>query len=243
MRTKNGFDPDEPLPSFLSGHADEHEQRETFELPATSHIFKAGILAIAVMAGGIVIALSLGVPAKVFADARAPQPESSASQSSPNHAEPAIQSDAQAIQPTADAQAVEVTADTKASAPSASEPPTRNEIVVAAQTVSQTQIENRGPDTDALFTEYQAWAAKKNTQAQNGAPTQVVDDAPAPARPAHKHRRLGSVENSQTDTPHLQKSKARVQRQQNAQQSAPAQEQPVQNAQAPSFLQSLSLHQ
>jgi cytoskeletal protein RodZ len=204
MPMNDGFDPDHPLPSFLSGHADKHEQRETFEyeLLRTSRILKASILAIAVMAGGIAIAISLGIPAKVFADATALLPDTSAPQPSANQAAPPIQSDAQAIQPTADAQAIETTADAKASAPTTSEPPTRDEIVAAAQPASQTQTENRGPDTEALFTEYQAWAAKENRQAQNAAqpsqvaPAQVVDDAPAPVRPAHKHQRVRSVENA-----------------------------------------------
>jgi hypothetical protein len=203
MPMNDGFDPDHPLPSFLSGHAGKHEQRETFEyeLLRTSRILKASILAIAVMAGGIAIAMSLGIPAKVFADATALLPDTSAPQPSANQAAPPIQSDAQAIQPTADAQAIETTADAKASAPTTSEPPTRDEIVAAAQPASQTQTENREPDTEALFTEYQAWAAKENRQAQNAAqpsqvaPAQVVDDAPAPVRPAHKHR-VRSVENA-----------------------------------------------
>jgi hypothetical protein len=179
---------------------------------------------IAVMAGGIAIALSLGIPAKVFADATASQPDTSASQRSPNQAAPTIQSDAQAIQPTPDAQTIEATADATASAPTASEPPTRDEIVAAAEPGTQTQTENREPDTDALFTEYQAWAAK--SQAQNAvqpsqdAPTQVVDDAPAPVRPAHKDQRIRSAENSQTEIRHVQKSKARVQREQNAREQA-----------------------
>jgi hypothetical protein len=47
MPMNDGFDPDHPLPSFLSGHADKHEQRETFEyeLLRTSRILKASILA------------------------------------------------------------------------------------------------------------------------------------------------------------------------------------------------------
>jgi hypothetical protein len=229
MPMNDGFDPDHPLPSFLPGHADEHEQRETFEyeLLRTPRILKASILAIAVMAGGIAIALLLGIPAKVFTDATALLPETSAPQPSANQAAPTIQSDAQAIQPTADAQAIETTADAKHSAPTASEKPTRDEIVAAAQPASQTQTENREPDTEALFTEYQAWAAKKNRQAQNAAqpsqdaPAQVVDDAPAPVPPAHKHRRVRSVENAQTEIRHVQKSKASVQREQNAREQAP----------------------
>jgi hypothetical protein len=204
MPMNDGFDPDHPLPSFLSGHADKHEQRETFEyeLLRTSRILKASILAIAVMAGGLAIAISLGIPAKVFAGATALLPDTSAPQPSANQAAPPIQSDAQAIQPTADAQAIATTADAKASAPTPSAPPTRDEIVAAAQPASRTQTENREPDTEARFTEYQAWAAKENRQAQNAAqpsqvaPAQVVDDAPAPVRPAHKHQRVRSVENA-----------------------------------------------
>ena len=224
MPMKDGFDPDYPLPSFLPGHADEHEQRETFEheLLRTPRILKASILAIAVMAGGIAIALSLGIPAKVFGDATASLPDTSAPQPSANRAAPTTQSDAQAIQSTAGAHAIETTADAKASAPTASEPPTRDEIVAAAQPASQTQTEHSGAQTDALFSEYQAWAAKKNRQAQNAvqpsqdAPAQVADDAPAPVPQAHKSQRVRSVENAQTEIRHVQKPKAKVQREQNA---------------------------
>jgi hypothetical protein len=74
---------------------------------------------------GIAIALSLGIPAKVFADATTSSPDTSAPQPSANQAPPTIQS----------------TADAQASAPTASEPPTRDEIVAAAQPASQPQTE------------------------------------------------------------------------------------------------------
>jgi hypothetical protein len=257
MLTKDGLDPKDPLPLFLSNHVDQQEQRETFEceLPGTSRMLKASILVIAVTASGIAIALSLGTPAKVFADATALLPDTSAPQLSTNQATPSIQSaaDAQASQPTA--VAIDSTADAQASAPTASEPPTRDEIVAVPQLTSPTQTENSKPQTEALIAEYQAWAAKQNRQAQNAvqpvqeAPVQVVDDAPAPARPAPKHRRVRSLENAQTEIRRVQKPKARIQREQNARGQAPpaqdarAQEQPVQNAQAPSFLQSFGWRQ
>ena len=254
MLTKDRLDPKDPLPLFLSGHADQTFENE---LPGTSRMLKASILVIAVTGSAIAIALSLGTPAKVFADATALLPDTSAPQPSTNQAAPPIQSaaDAQAIQPTADAQANDSTADAQASAPTTSEPPSRDEIVAAPQLASPTQTENSEPPTEALFTEYQAWAAKQNKQAQNAvqpvqdARVQIVDDAPAPARPAHKRRRLRSVENAQTEIRHVQKSKARIQREQNARgqappaQDAPAREEPVQNAQAPSFLQSFGWRQ
>lgn len=80
MRTKQSFDPDDRLPSFLSDHSDEHAQlRKTFEheLWGTPRIFKASVLAVIAIAGGGLIALSLGFPAKLFADAMGSLPDTS----------------------------------------------------------------------------------------------------------------------------------------------------------------------
>jgi hypothetical protein len=198
------------------------------------------------MVTSIAVELSPEIPWKVFADATALLPDTSAPRPSINKVAPPIQPDAQAI---------EATTGAKASAPTASEPPTRHEIAAASQSASQTQTENSKAQSDALFNEYQAWAAKKNTQAQNAAQpsqdasAQFVDNASAPVRSAHTHLQVRSVETAQTEIRHVQKSKARVQREQNTREQAPpaqearAQEQPLQNAQAPSFLQSLGLHQ
>jgi hypothetical protein len=171
MPMNDGFDPDHPLPPFSLVMLINMNSGRPLNMSccARRESSRPASWPIAVMAGGIAIAISLGIPAKVFSDATALLPDTSAPQPSANQAAPPIQSDAQAIQPTADAQAIETTADAKASAPTTSAPPTRDEIVAAAQPASQTQTENREPDTEALFTEYQAWAAKKNTQAQNAA--------------------------------------------------------------------------
>ena len=77
MPTRDGSDPNHPLPLFLSGHADEFEQW------GTSRILKASILVIAVMVSGIAIALSLGNPVEVFADATASLTDNSAAQRAP----------------------------------------------------------------------------------------------------------------------------------------------------------------
>jgi hypothetical protein len=239
MPTEDGLDP-------ISGHADEHEQR------GTSRILKATILVVAVTVSGTAIALSLGIPAKVFADATASLPDTSAPQPSANQAAPTIQS-------TADAQAIASIAGAQASASTASEPPTRNEIVAAPEPVNQAQTENNDPSSGVLLRQFQAWAAKEDAQVEDAraqvepvqpvqdAPAKVVDNAAVPVRPAHKHRRARSVENAQTEIRHIHKTKVR--RHQYARvearpvQDAQAQDQPVQNAQAPSFPQSFGWRQ
>ena len=100
MPIRDGSDPNHPLPLFLSGHADEFEQW------GTSRILKASILVIAVMVSGIAIALSLGNPVEVFADATASLTDNSAVQRGAIEPTPTIQSTAgvQPIQSPADVQ-------------------------------------------------------------------------------------------------------------------------------------------
>ena len=65
MPMNDGFDPDHPLPFFLSGHADEHEERGSLLL------LNASILGLVASLVGMAIILSFGNPAKVFADIKA----------------------------------------------------------------------------------------------------------------------------------------------------------------------------
>jgi hypothetical protein len=65
MPTKDGFTPDHPLPLFLSGHADEHEERGSLLL------LNASIVVLVASLVGMAILLSFGNPAKVFADIKA----------------------------------------------------------------------------------------------------------------------------------------------------------------------------
>jgi hypothetical protein len=245
MPTEDGFEPDHPLPLFLSRHADEDEPR------GTSRILKAGILAIAVMASGVAITLSLGNPLKVFADATASLTDDSAIQHDANQSAPAIQS-------AAEAQPIQAPADAQLSAP------VRDEIAAVAEPADQARTETNEVSSEALFRQFQAWAAKgaangdagaqKPVEAAQAAPAQVEENDPATAQPVQTHRKARSAQNARAEIRHVQKPKAKVQREQIARRQAPtaqdarAQEQPAQNApaqsaQAPSFLQALGLHQ
>lgn len=65
MPIRDGFDPNHPLPFFLSGQADEHEERGSLLL------LNASILVLVASLVGMAILLSWGNPAKVFADIKA----------------------------------------------------------------------------------------------------------------------------------------------------------------------------
>jgi hypothetical protein len=134
------------------------------------------------------------------------------------------------IQSTADARAS--TADALALPPTAKDAPTR----------------------DALFRQFQAWAADKDAQARVGpvrdAPGQVVQNAPAPVtanaraslRPMQEDRHVRPVHHEQAEIRPVQNPRKKVRQEQTARaevppvQDAGAQDQPMQN-----FLQGLGL--
>ena len=165
MPTKDGFDPDHPLPLFLS--VDEPEQEDIGKAwdraVISSRVLKASIVVATATAIGIAV-LAVGDPVALFADGTASlvdnQPDTD--QSTPT------------IQFTADAQALP---------PIAKDAPTRDEIAAASEPAGQSQTENSEPSSKALFRQYQAWAAEEDTRAQakpvppvQDAPTQVVQD-------------------------------------------------------------------
>ncbi|WP_284274567.1 hypothetical protein [Bradyrhizobium iriomotense] len=227
MPTKDSFDPDYPLPLFLS--ADEPEQQGIWKAldrtVISSRILKTSILAVTATAIGVAI-LSVGNPVTLFADVTASLIDRSTLQPGTDQPTPTIQS----------------TADAEALPPTAKDAPTRDEIAAASEPAGQRQTENSEPSSEALFKQYQAWAAEEDTRAQvkpvqpvQDAPAQVVENAPTPVRPVQKHRRVRPVQNSRAEIRHVQKP-----RQVRPVQDARAQDQSVQNAQAPSFLESLN---
>jgi hypothetical protein len=252
MPTEDDFTSDHSLPLFLSGHADEHEERGSLLL------LNASIFVLVASLVGMAIILSLGNPAKVFADIKASLTDISALQPGIVQSTPTIPS-APTGQSAAEAQAVQSTADAQTLPPTAKDAPTRDEIAAAPEPAGQSQTENSEPASEALFRQFQAWAAEEGTRAQvkpvqpaqdapaqvvQDAPAPVVENAPAPVRPMQKQR-ARSVQDARAETLHVQKPRAKDLREQNAQVQAPhvtdarAQDQSVQNAQAPSFLQSL----
>lgn len=239
MPTKDGFNPDHPLPLFL---ADEPEQQGIGKAwdraVISSRVLKASILVATATAIGIAI-LSVGNPVTLFADVTASLVDKSALQPATDQSTPTIQS-------TADAQALP---------PTAKDAPTRDEIAAASESAGQSQTESSEPSSEALFRQFQAWAAEKDAQAQVGpvesvqdAPAQVVQNAPAQvaenARAAlQKHRPVRPVHSARAEIRPVQNPRKKVRREQNAPvqvppaQDARAQDQSMQNAQAPSLLQ------
>ena len=225
MSTRDDFNPSHPLPLFL---ADEPEQQYigTFWDRVLSRVLKASIVVATATAIGIAI-LSIGNPVALFAYLTASLVDKSALEPGTDLSTPAIQS-------TADAQAL----------PTARDVPTRNEIAAAPEPAGQSQKEISEPSSEALFKQFEAWAADKDAQAQVG-PVQSVEDAPAQAaenaraRPMQKHRHVRPVDNARAEIPPVHRKKVRPE--QNARVPvAPAQDSTqdhsVQNAQAPSFL-------
>jgi len=251
MPTEDDFTSDHSLPLFLSGHADEHEERGSLLL------LNASIFVLVASLVGMAIILSLGNPAKVFADIKASLTDISALQPGTVQSTPTIPS-APTVQSAAEAQAVQSTADAQALPPTAKDAPTRDEIAAASEPAGQSQTENSEPPSEALFRQFQAWAAEKDAQAQVGpvqhvqdataqvvqnAPAQVAENARAPLRPMQKHRHVRPVHSARAEIRPVHNPRKKVRREQNARvqvppaQDARAQDQSVQNAQAPSFLQ------
>ncbi len=243
MPTNDGFYPDHS-PLFL---ADEPEQegigKARDRAVILSRVLKASILVATATAIGIAI-LSVGNPVTLFADLTASLVDKSALQPGTDQSTPTIQS-------TADAQALPLTA---------KDAPTRDEIAAASELAAQSQTENSEPSSEALFREFQAWAAEKDAQAQVGpvqsvqdapaqvaenAPAQVAENARAALRPMQKHRHVRPVQSARAELRPVQNPRKKVRREQNVRvlvppaQDARAQDQSVQNAQSPSFLQTL----
>jgi hypothetical protein len=177
--------------------------------------------------------LSGGDPVTFFADVTASMVDKSASRPDTDQSTPTIQS-------TADAQVLPATEN---------DAPSRDELAAAPESADQSQMENNEPSSDALFREFQAWAAEKDAQAQAGpvqsvqdAPTQVAENTRAPFRPMQKHQHVRPFHSARAEIRPVQNPRRKVRREKNARvkdasaQDAQAQDQSVQNAQVPSFL-------
>jgi hypothetical protein len=242
------------VPLFLSKHAEESEQPDigkAWDIAViSSRILKASILG--VTAAAIVFAiLSVGNPVLLFANATAFLVATSAPQDSTDNSTPIIHS-------TAGAQALP---------PTASEAPTGDET--AATTADQKQTEIRQPPAETLLSQFQAWAANEDARAKvrpvqpvqdaqsqplqdarsqpiQDAQSQPVQDARPQIRPVQRHRQLRRVQDARAEIRAEKNLRAKVRRKHYARvqvrpvQDAQAQQQPT--PQAPSFLQSLGLH-
>ena len=245
MANKDSFPPDDRYPVFLSEQAEETGQPDIGKVlgraSISSRILKTSIWAVTATAIGIAI-LSVGDPVALVANVTATWADKPALQPGNDQSAPAIQS----IAGTQDFPS------TTSDASARSDAPARDEIAAAVEPADQSQAEIGQPLTEALFKQFQAWAAEQDTRAQvepvqpaQAAPVQVAQDAPAQARPTKKHRRARSVHNARAEIRTQRNHRARVREEQNARVEVPAvpdaraQEQSVQNAQTPSLLQSL----
>lgn len=252
MATKDGFQPDSS-PIFLSEPAEEIGQPEIGKAlgraATSSRILKASIWAVAATAIGIAV-LSVADPIALVADVTASWVEKSAPQPDADPSAPAIPSVAQS------------TAATQDVSPTTNDAPPREEVAAAPEPAPQRQPEIDRPPSEAMFKQFQAWAAEEDARAQAeparpaqgrqvqaapDAPVRTAQDASAQVQPAKKQRRARSVHNARAEIRSQRQSRARAREEQNA--PAPvapvpdprAQEQAVQNSQMPSFLQGFGL--
>jgi hypothetical protein len=265
MATKDDFQP----PIFLSKPTEEIEQPDigaAWDIATiSSRILKASIVAATVTAIGIAI-LSIGNPVALVAnvtdwwdDKPALQPDADPSTSTlqsiagtrdlpPTTTDAPVRDETAAAVEPAIAPAVEPTI------AAAVEPADQSRAEVGQSQAGRSQTEVSQPLTEELFKQFQAWAAEEETRAQAGpaqpvqaAPVRSVQEAPAQVRPAKKQRRARSVqnENARAEIRPQRNHRARVREEQDAQvppvADPRAQDPSVQNAQTPSFLQSLGL--
>ena len=166
LATKDGFPSDDPVPLFLSDHAEEPEPPDTRKVWDTAAIssrhLKTSILVVTAAAIVFAIFLAVGNPFALFASATASLHGTSAPQSGTGQLFQAWadEQDARAQTPT-----IQSTAGAQALPPTAMDAPTRDEIAAAFKTAHQSQTENQ-PPAEALFKQFHAWAAEQDARAQ-----------------------------------------------------------------------------
>jgi hypothetical protein len=172
MPTTDGLDPAHPLPVFL----DDQYERQDIGMARdrsviSSRVLKASILIVTAAVLGLA-ALS-GNPLALFAEVTASLADNFGLQPAAPPSTPDVQAtaDAQVVPPTA--QAVPPAAE--AVAPAAQDTPARDEIA-AAEPAGQDQAEKSEPPPEALFRQFQAWAADKDAE-MDVAPARPVQDA------------------------------------------------------------------
>ena len=157
---------DDPVPLFLSDHAEEPEPPDTRKVWDTAAIssrhLKTSILVVTAAAIDFAIFLAVGNPIALFASATASLHGTSAPQSGTGQLFQAWadEQDARAQTPT-----IQSTAGAQALPPTARDAPTRDEIAAAFKTAHQSQTENQ-PPAEALFKQFHAWAAEQDARAQ-----------------------------------------------------------------------------
>ena len=259
MPTNDGFTPDHPLPVFLSGHAEEPEPpcigKASDGAIVSSRILKTGLLVVTATAIGILLVEN---PVGLVTDVTASLMDIVPLRPGTDQSTPTIPStaDAQALPPTAsDAPRREEIAGAfepaGQSRTEASQPPAEALLeqfkAWAAEEDARAQVAEPVQDARARVVPVQPIQDAPAPVVQN-APPQVSEDARVPVRHVRMHRRVRSVQDARAEIRPRRDHRASVRREQNSRlqvrpgQDARAQNQSVENAQAPSLLQSLGLH-
>lgn len=250
MVTNDGLQPDRP-PIFLSEDAEETGQPGIGKAQdiaiISSRILKTSILAATVTAVGIAV-LSIGNPATLVANVTDWWVDKPALQPEADPPTPPVQS----IAGTQDLPTTNTDAPTREETVAAVEPAEQRQEPAepSQEPARQSQAESGQPITEALFKQFQAWAAEEEARAQaapaQAVPLRVAQDAPAQVRPTKKQRRARSVQNARAEIRSHRNYRAKLREEQDARggQVPPVsdprlQDPPAQNAQTPSLLQSL----
>ena len=227
MPTKDGFNPDQRLPIFLDDEAEQEGiGRIRDRAVLSSRVLIVTVWAAAAAALAIAL-LSVEIPARVFTDLTGSITDVTASLVNKS-----------ALQPGADPStpAVQYAAGVAALVPTATDA-SREEIAAVSEIADQRQPTNSEPASESLFSQFQAWAAQKEAQAQvepvqsvEDTPTQVVQDAPAPVaqnapaevatdartslRPMQKRRHARALHNARAEMPSAHHRRNKVSRKQ-----------------------------
>jgi hypothetical protein len=244
MATEDGFQPGRSL-IILPAYTEETELLDlgrTWDIETiASRVLKTSIVAATVTAIGIAV-LTIEDPAVLVANVTDWWVD-----------KPALQRDAEPPTPT-----VQAVASTQDLPPTTTDASPRDEIAAAVvpadqgrAEAGQSQAEVGQPVTEALFKQFQTWAAEEETRAKvepgqpvQAAPVKMEQDAPR-ARPAKKHRQVRSMQNARAEIQPQRNHRTKLRQEQDAQAPPAAdprgQDPSVQNAQTPSLLQSLGL--
>jgi hypothetical protein len=209
MSMEDGFDPDHPLPRFLAAQPEPDVEQAADRAAPASRAFKAGVVLIATATAIGIAVVATGNPKALFAEGTASLVDHSSPQPTP------------AIQSAADVPAsVSSGADAQALPQTTKDAPGRDEFA-ASEPAGKDQTENREPAAEALFMQFQAWAAQQDAQPPGQptqsarvepvevvqAPARAVEDTPAPAaenvqaphRLLHKRRHIPAVRNARAE--------------------------------------------
>jgi hypothetical protein len=203
----------EPVSLFSS--AEEPDQRG---IGRSGHraVIASGILLLTGTAIVLTVLFAGNQPV-LFADITASVAGTSAPQDGTAHSTPIIQS----------------TAESQSLPPAASDAPTSDEIAGAVKTASETEI--RVPPAEALFREFQAWAAGEDARAQvqqvepiqpleatqDAQSQDDVQNARAEVRPAQKRRHVRSEPDTRTQMRPMKNARAQVRSERQAREPRP----------------------